>query len=113
MRQREAAALKAAYAAQVAELGPTGTEQVDSVVQWLNAYGGPDAAPLANMFKIAPVASTIRAMQRIMQRVSSQGVTPFSQAHRADAPQGIPGYDKMTFEQRRHAQEQRRQAGAR
>lgn len=114
LRVGEQAQIKQAYAAEVAKLGAAGPQRVDAVVQWLNAFGGEKAGALANMFKIAPVASTIEAIEHIMQRVSAQGVTPFNQAHRADAPDAgkIPGYDKMSFEQRRLAQDQRR-AGAR
>jgi hypothetical protein len=82
----EQAPIQAAYAAEVAKLGAAGPQRVDAVVQWLNAYGGEDAGPLANMFKIAPVASTIKAIEHIMRRVSSQGAAPGSAAHRENAP---------------------------
>jgi hypothetical protein len=41
-----------------------------------------------------------------MQKFQSQGAASFSQAHRV-APDSneIPGYDKMSFEQRRYAQD--------
>lgn len=114
LRVGEAAEMKAAYAAEVAKLGAAGPARVDAVVQWLNAYGGADAAPLANMFKIAPVASTIKAIETIMARVSSQGVAPYNSAHRADAPANgtIPGYAKMSFEERRLAQDKQRASAA-
>lgn len=114
LRVGEAAEMKAAYTAEVAKLGAAGPQRVDAVVQWLNAFGGEKAAPLANMFKIAPVASTIEAVEHIMQRVSSQGVAPFNQAHRATEPAGkIAGFDKMSFAQQREAQERIRAQRAR
>jgi hypothetical protein len=43
----------------------------------------------------------------MMQKISSQGSANFSQSHRA-APETnpIPGYENMSFEQRRQAQDQ-------
>jgi hypothetical protein len=106
--------MKAAYNAEVAKLGAAGPARVDAVIQWIDAVAGPDAAALKNVFKMAPVASTITAFENMIKRFQSQGVTAFSQAHREGAPEAnkIPGYEKMTFEQRRQAQDQRR-AGAR
>jgi hypothetical protein len=114
LRVNEQTQIKAAYTAEMAKLGTAAPDRIDAVVQWVNAIAGPDAAALGTAMKMAPVAGTVIAFEKIMQRFQSQGVTPFSQAHRADAPDAgkIPGYDKMTFEQRRHAQELRR-AGAR
>jgi hypothetical protein len=42
-----------------------------------------------------------------MQKISSQGAASFSQSHRT-APDAnpIPGYESMSFEQKRYAQEQ-------
>jgi hypothetical protein len=40
--------------------------------------------------------------------LTSQGTMPFSQQHRTPPEANkIPGYENMSFEQRRHAQEQR------
>lgn len=114
LRVGEQTQIKAAYDAEVAKLGAAGTARVDAVIQWINAVAGPDAAALGTAMKLAPVAGTVIAFEKIMQRFQSQGVTPFSQAHRADAPDAgkIPGYEKMSFEQRRHAQELRRAAAS-
>jgi hypothetical protein len=59
-----------------------------------------------------PIRATIvtdahlRFYEKMMQKISSQGTASFSQQHRA-APEtnGIPGFDKMSFEQRREAQD--------
>jgi hypothetical protein len=112
LRVGEAAQMKTAYDAEVAKLGAAGPARVDAIIQWVDAIAGPDAAALKNVFKMAPVASTIVAFENLMKRFTSQGVTAFSQAHRTEPDAGkIPGYDKMSFEQRRQAQDQRR-AGA-
>jgi hypothetical protein len=107
VRAQEAIALREAYSAEVKKLGAAAPQRVDACAQFLMAYGGPKAKTLANMFKMAPVADTVEAIEHLMQRVSSQGVSPFNNAHRADEPNSgrIPGYDRMSFEQRREAQD--------
>ncbi|WP_426433682.1 hypothetical protein [Bradyrhizobium genosp. P] len=41
-----------------------------------------------------------------MHKASSQGAASFSQQHRAAPEAGIPGFEKMSFEQKRYAQDQ-------
>lgn len=108
MRGHEAAQLKAAYEAEVGKLGAAAPDRVDSVVRWIDAIAGDDAAALKNALRIAPVAGTIVAFEKIIKHFVSQGLSPFSSAHRADAPDDgkIPGFDTMTFEQKRLAQDQ-------
>jgi hypothetical protein len=50
----------------------------------------------------------VRGWETIINKFISQGAASFSQGHRV-APDSneIAGYDKMTFEQRRYAQDQR------
>lgn len=94
--------LKAAYNAEVAKLGAAGPQRIDAIVQWLNAKGGPKAATLANMFKVAPVADTIEAVEHLMKQFSSQGAAPGSAAHR-EAPPAKPDdatWAKMSFSER-------------
>lgn len=118
MRGHEAAQMKAAYEAEVEKLGAAAPDRVDSVVRWIDAIAGDDAAALKNALRIAPVAGTIVAFEKIIKYFVSQGLSPFSSAHRADAPDDgkIPGFDTMTFEQKRLAQDQyalRKQRGGR
>lgn len=102
-----AQSVKASFDGEVAKLGASGPARVDAALQWMNAMGGPKAAGLTKILKIAPLAETIEAVEALMSRFTSQGVTPFSQAHRTTpADNKIPGYEKMSFEQRRLAQEQ-------
>jgi hypothetical protein len=62
-----------------------------------------DAKALAGMLV---TARHVEAFERIMNKVSSQGTASFSQSHRtAPETNGIPGYEKMSFEQRRQAQD--------
>jgi hypothetical protein len=101
-------AIATARAAEIAKLGTTAPARVDAVVNWLVGMDGSadkgDAKALAGMLV---TARHVEAFERIMTRVSSQGAASFSQSHRtAPEANGIPGYEKMSFEQRRQAQDQ-------
>jgi hypothetical protein len=64
-------------------------------------------AELARPFKATMVTEAmVRGWEKIMTRVSGQGVGTFSQAHREPpASNGkIPNYENLSFEQRRAAQ---------
>jgi hypothetical protein len=115
VRAQDAISLKTAFDTEVAKLGAAAPQRIDACAQFLTACGGSKAKTLANMFKMAPVADTIEAIEHLMTRVSSQGVTPYSAAHRADAPDAgkIPGYAKTSFEQRREAQDRQLAAARR
>jgi hypothetical protein len=61
----------------------------------------------------APIRATIvtdahlRFYEKLMNKISSQGTASFSQSHRvAPDTNPIPGYETMSFEQRRYAQDQ-------
>jgi len=105
----EQARIDTARAAEVAKLGPTASSRVDSVVNFLTGMDTTadkgDARALAGMLV---TARHIEAFERLITRIGSQGVAGFSQQHRA-APDTskIPGYEGMSFEQRRFAQDQR------
>jgi hypothetical protein len=78
--------------------------RVDAIGRWIRGeFGDQDARPI-----IATILTDaqLRAWERVQQKFESQGVGRFSQSHRA-APDDarIPGYDKMSFEQRRFAQD--------
>jgi hypothetical protein len=100
-------AIATAKAAEIAKLGTTAPARVDAVVNWLTGMDGSadkgDAKALAGMLV---TARHVEAFERIMNKFSSQGTASFSQSHRtAPETNGIPGYEKMTFEQRRQAQD--------
>jgi hypothetical protein len=90
---------------EILKAGVTAPMRVDAVSKFITGeMGTADAKPI-----IATLVtdSHLRFYEKIMQKISSQGAASFSQSHRA-APEtnAIPGYDKMSFEQRRHAQDQ-------
>lgn len=96
-----------AKTAELAKLGPTASSRIENVQTWLRSVGGEDFAALSSVLKIAPVAGTIVGLEKLMVRLSSQGVGTFTQSHR-DAPADagkIAGYENMSFEQRRQAQD--------
>jgi len=48
----------------------------------------------------------LRFYEKLWHKQTSQGVASFSQSHRVPPDTaGIPGFDKMSFEQRRQAQD--------
>jgi hypothetical protein len=100
--------LQNARQAEINKLGAAGGSRVDHVIAWLKARGGPDAEVLCKTLDYAPVAGTVMAFERLMQQFSSQGGSGFSQQHRSNPdPTKIPGFENMSFEQRRQAQDQR------
>lgn len=102
VRVGEAAQIKAAYDAEVAKLGATGTQRVDAVIQWINAVGGAEAKALGDALKIAPVAATVTAFENLMKRFQTQGAASFSTAHQAPPPSKPDDktYQGWTFQQR-------------
>jgi hypothetical protein len=99
------AALAARSAQEVAKAGVNAPQRVDAVGKWITGeMGEADAAPIRATIV---TDAHLRFYEKLMNKVSSQGAASFSQSHRA-APEtsGIPGYDKMSFEQRRQAQDQ-------
>lgn len=82
LRTGEEASFKTAYNAEVAKLGATGPQRIDAVITWMNGIAGDDAAALANSLKLAPVAGTIVAFEKLMAAFRTQGAGSFSQQHR-------------------------------
>jgi hypothetical protein len=100
----EQAVLAERSAAELAKAGATAPQRVDAVGKWITGeMGEVDAKPI----KATIVTEAhLRFYEKLMGKISSQGAASFSQSHRT-APEtgGIPTYDKMTFEQRRQAQD--------
>jgi hypothetical protein len=102
------AAQTLAYArqAEINKLGVNGTARITAVTQWLKAVGGQDAETLVRVLDYAPHSATVQAFENLMRKFSSQGGAAFSQQHRTQPDPGkIPGYEGMSFEQRRHSQD--------
>jgi hypothetical protein len=100
----EQAALAARSAAEVAKAGVNAPQRVDAVGKFITGLMG--EADAKQIKALIVTDSMLRYHEAIMNKLASQGAANFSQSHRV-APEtgGIPGYDKMTFEQRRQAQD--------
>jgi hypothetical protein len=107
LRVGEAHAVSKAKAAEVAKLGAAGTQRIDTVTTWLAAMTGDNGAAMVRVLQMCPVADTIVAFESLMQRFQTQGAGAYTPTgRRVETPSGqIPGYETMTFEQRRAAQE--------
>jgi hypothetical protein len=97
--------LAKARAAEAAKLGSAAQARVTAVQTFLKGQLGDELAAEVNVMLVT--AGTVTALEKLMSRFSNQGGGAFSQAHRvAPDPAGtIPGYDQMTFVQRRAAQD--------
>jgi hypothetical protein len=107
----EEAQITTARNAEIAKLGPTASARVDAVTRWLSGIDSStdkgDAKALAGMLV---TARHVEAFERIITRLTSQGTASFSQRHRVEPDtKAIPGFEKMSFEQKRFAQDQQRQ----
>lgn len=103
------AAITTARNAEIAKLGTSAPARVDNVVNWLSGMDSSadkgDAKALAGMLV---TARHVEAFERIINRLTTQGAASFSQQHRvAPDDSKIAGFENMSFEQKRLAQDQR------
>jgi hypothetical protein len=90
--------------AEIAKAGVNAPQRVDAIGKWIRGeVGDTDAKPiLASMVTDAH----LRFYEKMQQKVTSQGAASFSQQHRAGPDDDkIPGFEKMSFAQQRHAQD--------
>jgi hypothetical protein len=98
----EAAQFSAAHAAEIEKMGANGPMRVTALETWLRGIVGGDEAK--QMKAMLVTAGIVKGMEKLQQRMSSQGVASFSQAHRE--PRDAPGrasdaeYAAMTSAQR-------------
>ena len=98
-------ALAAAAHAEIAKAGTNAPQRVDAIGKWIRGeVGDADARPI-----LATIVTDahLRFYERMYQKITSQGSASFSTSHRVPADnKTIPGYENMSFEQRRFAQDQ-------
>jgi hypothetical protein len=91
--------------AEIAKAGVNAPQRVDAIGKWIRGeVGDTDAKPI-----LATIVtdSHLRFYEKMHHKITSQGAASFSASHRvAPDSNDIPGFDKMTFEQRRFAQDQ-------
>jgi hypothetical protein len=100
----EQAALAERSQQEIAKAGVNAPQRVQAVSKWITGLvGEADAAPIrATIITDAH----LRFYEAIIGKITSQGAASLSQSHRVPPETaGIPGYDKMSFEQRRQAQD--------
>jgi hypothetical protein len=100
-RAGEDARITAAAAAEVTKLGTNGPARVDAVMRVL------DGAGLGVLKSTIVTAAQVEAWEAHISKMTSQGAAVFSSAHRVPPDDGgkIAGFDKMSFEQKRQAQD--------
>jgi hypothetical protein len=96
-----------ARAAELSKLGSAAEARIGAVETWLKARIGTKANLIGAQLRNFPVASMVEGFEEIMQQFSRQGGADFDQRGRApeEKPTGkIPGYENMSFTQKRVAQ---------
>ena len=115
----ELATGKLAYEAEVAKLGAAGPGRIDALAIWLRGQIGDQARVLTGVRDANGnvrggtlwSAQVVQAYEALMSKVRGGGGASYTANGRDMGDHNtskIAGYDKMSFEQRRHAQEQRR-----
>jgi hypothetical protein len=99
------AELAARSAAEVAKAGVNAPQRVDAVGRWITGMvGEADAKPIRATLV---TDAHLRFYEKIINLTTTQGGASFSHSHRtAPDTTKIPGYENMSFEQRRYAQDQ-------
>ena len=99
--------LAPARAAELSKLGSAAEARIGAVETWLKARIGAKANLIAAQLRNFPVASMVEGFEEIMGQFSRQGGADFDQRGRSEQerPSGkIPGYENMSFTQKRVAQ---------
>jgi hypothetical protein len=103
-RIREMTKVNTARNAEIVKLGTMAPQRIDAIKTFLHGTLGSELGGSLEMMLCTE--RQVRGFEKIIERVSHQGGTPFSQQHREqEPPKGtIPGYANMSFEQKRAAQ---------
>ena len=89
-----------------ASSGQPAPQRLYALETWFKAKIGDKSNILISTLKEYPIVSTVEALESVVRLFSSQGGGSFSQSHRAaeEDTGKIPGYDQMSFAQKRAAQ---------
>jgi hypothetical protein len=90
---------------EVAKVGVNAPQRVDAIGKWITGtVGEKDAVPIRATIV---TDAHVRFYEKIMHQITTQGGASFSQSHRVPPDTNtIPGFEKMSFEQQRLAQDQ-------
>ena len=103
-RISEATKINTARTAEIAKLGTMAPQRIDAVKTWAHGTLGSELGGAIEQMLVT--AKHVEAFEKIINNFSRQGGTQFSQGHREGEPPAgkIPGYENMSFEQKRAAQ---------
>jgi hypothetical protein len=103
-RIAEATKINTARNAEIAKLGTMAPQRIDAVKTWAHGTLGSELGGAIEQMLVT--SKHVEAFEKIINQFSRQGGTQFSQAHREGEPPAgkIPGYENMSFEQKRAAQ---------
>jgi hypothetical protein len=92
--------------AEIAKAGPNATQRVDAVGKWITGFmGEKDGTPIR---RTIVTDAHLRFYEKVINQLTNQGGASFSQQHRVPGEdRGIPGYEGMSFAEKRYAQDQR------
>lgn len=89
-------------------LGSAASQRIDAVSRWLTSQVGTrGAALMVAQLRNFPVAGMVEMFETLARSASGQGSASYSQSGRSEADDGgrIPGYDQMSFSEKRAAQD--------
>jgi hypothetical protein len=103
-RVAEANTINTARNAEIAKLGTMAPQRIDAIRTWARGMVGDQLGGALEQMLVT--SKHVEAFEKIIDKFSRQGGTPYSQAHREGEPPAgtIPGYANMSFEQKRAAQ---------
>jgi hypothetical protein len=94
--------------AEIAKVGINAPQRVDAVGKWITGMVG--ATDAAQIRATIVTDAHVRFYEKIINLTTNQGGASFSQSHRVAADdKAIPGYENMSFAQKRQAQDLRAQ----
>jgi hypothetical protein len=103
-RIADASKINTARNTEIAKLGSAAPQRIDAIRTFLHGTIGSDLAGAIE--QTLCTSKQVEAWEAVVNKFSRQGGTPYSQAHREGEPPAgkIPGYENMSFEQKRAAQ---------
>jgi len=93
--------------AEMQKLGSAGQNRISAVETWLKSQVGAKANIIVAQLKNFPVAGMVEMFEQLARNASNQGGADFTQSGRQqqDNSGKIPGYENMSFAQKRAAQD--------
>lgn len=100
--------LAGARDAEMSKLGSAAQNRIEAVSTWLKGRVGTKADVLVNQLAKFPHAGLVESLEEIIRQFSHQGGAQFDQRGRQQQEETgkIPGYENMSFKERRVAQMQ-------